>query len=283
MSPSHIPPETLARAAPPGSSLDYALRLAPAHQREPLQAIAAFTGEIRRIPWHTQEAEVGRATLHWWRTELARILEGGGQHPLAAPLAAAVHEHQLPGAELRAILDEADRALDGDRPETFPEQLRLAERHAAAPLRLAAQVLVGDASATGYATALGSAVGLTRSLRLQGLAARYGDSDLPRETLRQAGVPAEGPLLQSDGTALPSLLRALAVQADAIAPLFPAARGQAPEDRRRVAALRPVTAYAALHQALIAEILRRGPAELIRGRLTLTPLRKVWVAWRGQP
>ncbi|MBK5936760.1 squalene/phytoene synthase family protein [Halorhodospira halophila] len=277
-----IPDDLLARTAPPGSSLDYALRLAPEQQRRPLQAIAAFTSEIRHIPLSTQEPDVARAKLHWWRTELARILEGDGEHPLAAPLAAAVHDDQLPGAELRAVLDEADRTLDGDRPDTFAEQRELTERHAAAPLRLAARVLVGDDSATGYATALGSAIALTRSLRLQGLAARYGDSDLPRETLRGAGVPAEGALLQADGTALPSLLRALDAQAGAIEPLFSAAGRRAPTDRAAARALRPVTAYAALHQALLLEIRRRGPAELIRGRLTLTPLRKVWVAWRGR-
>jgi len=279
---AHLPDELLARIAPPGSSLDFALRRAPAQRRPALEAVAAFTGEIRRIPAEVQEAEVGRAKLQWWRAELARILDGGGEHPLAPALASAVRAHQLAGAELRAVLDEADRTLDGDRPDTFAEQHRLAEQHGAAPLRLAARVLVGDDSANRYATTLGGAVSLTRSLRLQGLAARHGDSDLPRESLRQAGVPAQGPLLQSDGTGLPSLIRALEAQAEAITPLFAAATREAPAGRRAMRALRSVTVYGALHQELLAEIRRRGAAEVVRGRVTLTPLRKVWVAWRGR-
>ncbi|MFP4129624.1 MAG: squalene/phytoene synthase family protein, partial [Halorhodospira sp.] len=72
-----IPAETLERTAPAGSSLDYALRLAPRQRRGALQAVAAFSGEIRRVPLTASEPDVARARLHWWRTELARILDGG--------------------------------------------------------------------------------------------------------------------------------------------------------------------------------------------------------------
>ena len=278
-----IPAETLERIAPAGSSLDYALRLAPAQRRGALQAVAAFSAEIRRVPLTVSEPDVARAKLQWWRTELARILDGGGDHPVAAPLAAAVRDHGLPGTDLRALLDEADRVLDGDRPATFAEQREHAERYGAAPLRLAARILAGeDAEATAYATALGSATGLTRNLRLQGWAARHGDSDLPQARLEEAGVPGQGPLLQADGQAQPALLEALAAQAQAIAPLYPQAARQAPAGRARRRALHPLTGYAAIHQALLAEIRRRGPAELIRGRITLPPLRKAWIAWRGR-
>lgn len=277
-----IPAETLERIAPAGSSLDYALRLAPAQRRGALQAVAAFSAEIRRVPLTVSDPDVARAKLQWWRTELARILDGGGDHPVAAPLAAAVGDHGLPGTDLRALLDEADRVLDGDRPETFAEQREHAERYGAAPLRLAARVLTDDDAADAYATTLGGAVSLTRNLRLQGWAARHGDSDLPRAQLRQAGVSEQGPLLQADGQAPPALLDALRAQAEAVAPLYPQAVRQAPAGRARRRALHPLTAYGAIHQALLTEIRRRGPAELIRGRITLPPLRKAWLAWRGR-
>ncbi|MFP4184086.1 MAG: phytoene/squalene synthase family protein [Halorhodospira sp.] len=280
MSEEALPAEMLHRAAPPGSSLDYALRLAPRSRRAALQAIAAYSAEIRRIPLEVNEPEVARAKVHWWRTELTRILDGYGNHPLATPLTTAIHEHKLPGADLRALLDEADRTLDGDRADTFHEQCKLAERYGAAPLRLAARVLTGEEADT-YASTLGAAVTLTRTLRLQGLAARHGDSDLPREILEQAGVPARGGILQRDATPHPALLDALTKQAEALAPLYPRAARQAPQSRAAQRALHPLTAYGAIHQALLAE-LRRRPAEILRGRLTLQPLRKVWIAWRGR-
>ncbi len=230
--------EALQRAAPTGSSAYYALRLAPADRRPALEAIVGLAGEIRRIPAETTETDIGRARLRWWRSELARILEGGGTHPLAAPLRRAIAHHPRPGEELRALLEEAERALDGALPPTASDQFEAARRRAAAPARLAARVLADDAS---------------------------------------------GPWLDSEGEARPALCKALSAQASAIGGLYDEARSQAPADHRARKALQPLAAYAVLHEVLLTEIQRKGSAELARGRITLPPLRKVWLAWRAQP
>ena len=277
-------PEAVRRAAPPGSSAYYALRLAPARHRPALAAVIGLTAELRRIPAEAREADIARARAGWWRAEIDRILGGGGSHPLAEPLRGAIADHGLPGADLRALVDATDHALDGQPASTEAERAGLARRHAGAPLRLAARILAGgDADTRAYAEAVGLAAGGTRVLRLQGIAARAGRSDLSLERLEQAGVGPETSLVTADGRAAPELEQAVEDEARALARAFEQAHRAAPTDRARRRALRPVAAYAAIHEALLAEIRDQGAEELIRGRITLPPLRKVWLAWRARP
>ncbi len=274
--------DTLEQAAPPGSSLDFVLRRVPAGRRNDVAAVAAFTGAVRRIPAQTQETAVARAKLHWWRSELVRILDGTGEHPLAPALQHAVTTYALPAADLRAPLDETDRRLDGELRADPHELTEWARHFGGAPLRLAARVLGATETSEPYVTSLGAAILLTRQLRLQGLAARRGHSDLPLATLESAGLSPDQPLLGADGLPADALITALKQQTADVAALFRQAITEAPRAASERQRLRPLTAYAAIHVALLREIHRRGPAELVRGRISLPPLRKAWLAWRAR-
>ncbi len=274
--------EAFARAAPPGSSLDCALRTAPRAARGDLLAVAAYAGELRRIPAEASEPGVARSRLQWWRTEHLRILDGGGEHPIASALAAAVERHALPGAELRALLDEADRTLDAQPPATLAEQRDEARRLGAAPQRLAARILCGpDTGAQAYAERAGAAAVLTRRLRLQGLAARRGQLQLPIAALEAQGLAPGHALADRSAEGQQRLQAAVAAHAGELAGLYRQAAEHAPREAALRRRLRPLAAYTAIHRALLEEI-RRRPERLLAGRITLTPLRKAWLARRAR-
>jgi phytoene synthase len=261
------------RAAPPGSALHYAVRtLAPARRRA-VVAIHAFSAEARAAVADPREREVAGARLAWWREELRRAFDGSPQHPAAQALADAVREHSLAKEPFQQMLDGAELELAADRfPDTRSVGLFL-HLTGGVPAQLAAQVCgYRERGTLRHAAELGQALALARILAELGADLQRGRRYLPRDLLARHGVterdlvraaPAAEPLVRDE------IARALAMMAAAEA-LLPSA------DRR---AQRPGLALLAMERALLREILR-DPLQVLRSRVALTPLRRLWIAWK---
>ena len=123
-----------------------------------------------------------------------------------------------------------------------------------------------------YAHELGLAFQLTNIIRDVGEDARRGRIYLPQDELAQFGV-AESDLLQGrDSPAFQALMefqykRAIAHYDSALAALPAAARR----------AQRPGLIMAAIYRTLLDEI-RRSRFPVLRARVSLTPVRKLWLA-----
>ena len=96
-----------ARAA--ARELDYdrylAALLAPAHARDGLMALAAFHGEIARIPLTVREPGVGDIRLQWWRDALATPAGIATGNPVADAMRDVVRTHALPIDTLVGMID----------------------------------------------------------------------------------------------------------------------------------------------------------------------------------
>jgi 15-cis-phytoene synthase len=84
--------------------------LAPAAAREDLLALAAFAGEIGRIPLFVTEPMMGRIRLQWWREVLES--RGDGGNPIASAVIAAVNRHNLEVDQLVRFIDAHEATLD---------------------------------------------------------------------------------------------------------------------------------------------------------------------------
>ena len=125
-----------------------------------------------------------------------------------------------------------------------------------------------------YAHDLGLAFQLTNIIRDVGEDARRGRIYLPADELAQFGVGAEDILHSRYSEAF---RRLMTFQIERAERYYEQALAQLPAQDRR--AQRAGLAMAAIYRALLAEIRRDGCRVLDR-RMALTPLRKLWIAWR---
>ncbi len=84
--------------------------LAPRDVRDDLIALAAFAGEIGRIPAFVNEPMMGRVRMQWWRERIEDGSSGG--HPIAAAVIATVNRYRLPKATLINLIDAHEKTLD---------------------------------------------------------------------------------------------------------------------------------------------------------------------------
>lgn len=261
------------RAAPPGSALHYALRAVPLAPRRAAIAVHAFAAEARAAVTEAHEADVARARVAWWRDELRRAFAGAPQHPVARALAPAARQYGLPEEPFQQILDAADLDL---APERLADDKALHQylHHAGGlPAQLAAQVYgYEDRRTLKYAAEAGQALELARVVAELGADLHAGRRYLPRDLLAAHGI-VERELLQAAPAAAP-LVREVAARARA--QMDGAERLLPPADRRRQ---RAGLAQLALARALLAEI-DRDPLQVLRSRIALTPIRKLWIAWK---
>ena len=75
------------KAAASGSSFYYSFLFLPEERRRAITALYAFCREVDDVVDDCSDTATARATLGWWRTELAAAFHGNPQHPVARALA----------------------------------------------------------------------------------------------------------------------------------------------------------------------------------------------------
>ncbi|CAG0986765.1 15-cis-phytoene synthase [Burkholderiales bacterium] len=263
------------KAAQSGSSFYYSFRLLPAERRRAITALYAYCREVDDVVDETHDPAVARAKLAWWRIEIAAVYDGAPQHPVGKALAPVVRAYRLPREHFDAVIDGMAMDLEQRRYADFAELERYCHRVAGVVGLMSAEIFgYEERSTAGFARDLGIAFQLTNIIRDVGEDARRGRVYLPQDELARFGVQAS------------SILRARAEPGFAALMAFEVARARewydramrqlAPRDRR---AQRASLAMAAIYRTLLDEIERDGFRVLDR-RIALTPLRKLWIAWR---
>lgn len=91
----------LTEIAPPGSSLYYSLLHCDEHSRKKIIALRGFYQTVQKIPFQSQDPSIVQIKFQWWREELARFKIQTAQHPLTKILQDDFHHH----ADLETILN----------------------------------------------------------------------------------------------------------------------------------------------------------------------------------
>jgi phytoene synthase len=263
------------RAAKSGSSFYYSFLFLPPEQRRAITALYAFCREVDDVVDECTDAAIARTKLAWWRNEVHAIYGGVPRHPVTQALAAVIARTPLPEAQLQEIIDGMEMDLDRDRYADFAALEVYCHRVAGVVGLLSAQIFgATDPRTAEYAHALGIAFQLTNIVRDVGEDARRGRIYLPQDELARFGVTANDIFRARESDAFRALMefqveRALAWYDRAFA-LLPAA------DRR---AQRPGLVMAAIYRTLLVEI-RADGCRVLTTRTSLTPLRKLWLAWK---
>lgn len=263
------------RAARSGSSFYYSFRFLAADRRRAITALYAFCREVDDVADEISDVNIARAKLGWWRAELANLFAGHPQHPVTQALLPATREFGVDAARLNEIIDGMEMDLTRHRYQDY-ESLKLYCHRVAGVVGQLSAGIFGYTHATTleYAEQLGLAFQLTNIIRDVGEDARRDRVYIPADELQRFGVSIESVLAAKTSPAFPELM---AFQAARAKSLYAAAfAALAPEDRRPQ---RPGLIMAAIYRTLLDEIERDG-FRVLTHRVALTPLRKLWIAWR---
>jgi phytoene synthase len=263
------------KAAASGSSFYYSFLFLPAEKRRAITAFYAFCREVDDVADEASDADVARAKLAWWRTEVADLMAGHPNHPVTRSLAPFVAPMGIDSGRLNEIIDGMEMDLAYHRYADFGSLRLYCHRVAGVVGQISAGIFgYRHAQTLEYAEHLGIAFQLTNIIRDVGEDARRGRVYLPADELARHGLTPEDILACKGGEAFRALMeeqaaRAEATYAAAFAKLHPA-------DRRDQ---RAGLIMAAIYRTLLAEI-RRDGFPVLQARVSLTPIRKLWIAWK---
>ncbi|TXG80099.1 MAG: presqualene diphosphate synthase HpnD [Rhodocyclaceae bacterium] len=263
------------KAAQSGSSFYYSFLFLETRRRRAITALYAFCREVDDVVDECNDPQIAAAKLAWWRLEVARIHDGRPEHPVGLALQSAAREFRLPREQLLEIIDGMEMDLQQSRYLDFKGLQLYCYRVAAVVGLLAAEIFgYQDRATLKYAHDLGIAFQLTNIIRDVGEDARRGRIYLPVDELQRFGVPASD-ILNARHTE--AFARLMAFQIERTQKFYDQALAQLPKVDRKPQ--KSGLIMAAIYRTLLDEIQRDG-CRVLTHRTALTPLRKLWIAWR---
>jgi phytoene synthase len=264
------------KAAASGSSFYYSFLFLPKPRRQAITALYAFCREVDDIADECSDPSIARTKLHWWRMEIANLFQGNPQHPVTQALQPAIKEYGLNEEHFQEIIDGMEMDLEQNRYQDFKELQLYCYRVASVVGLLSASIFgYSDRKTLKYAHDLGMAFQLTNIIRDVGEDARRDRIYLPLDELARFGV-SETNLLH--GHQSPQVRKLLDFQISRAKEFYQRAFDALPAVDRR--AQRPGLMMAAIYQTVLHEIEQEGSEKVLKQRVSLTPLRKLWLAWR---
>ena len=263
------------KAAQSGSSFYYSFLFLPPERRRAITALYAFCREVDDTVDECTDVSVARTKLAWWRKEVAAMYAGTPTHPVLRALQPHIEAYSLKAEHLQAIIDGMEMDLDQTRYLDYPGLQRYCWHVAGVVGILSASIFGCTREETRqYAEKLGLAFQLTNIIRDVGDDARKGRIYLPMNELQQFNVTAADILNARHSEKFEKLMRFQYERAqrtyDEAFALLPA------EDRR---SQRPGLIMAAIYRTLLEEIEREN-FRVLNQRISLTPIRKLWLAWK---
>ena len=263
------------KAAQSGSSFYYAFRFLEPDRRRAITALYAFCREVDDIVDQGQEAAIARAKLDWWRGEIKSLFAGQPSHPISLALAPHLARYDLAQEYFLEIIDGMQMDLDYDAYPDFATLALYCYRAASVVGLLAAHIFgYSDRRTLRYAHDLGMALQLINILRDVHEDAVRGRVYIPLDELNRFGVRPEEfqtPIMRDSHQAL------FAFQAERARDYYDKALAALPAPDHH--AQRAGLVMGAIYRSLLAEIERDG-FKVLEHRVHLTPLRKLWIAWR---
>ena len=265
------------KAASSGSSFYYAFLFLPPDRRAAITAFYAFCREVDDVVDDMVDAGVAATKLAWWHTEAARAFAGQPSHPVLKALMPHAAVFGIEERHLQAVIDGCELDLSQTRYLDFIALERYCHLVAGIVGEVAAKIFGQTVAATtDYAHRLGLAFQLTNIIRDVGEDARRGRIYLPVNDLQQFGVKASEILARTHSERFVALMRYQAARAQA---LYDSALALLPPADRR--SQKPGLMMASIYRTLLREI-EADDFPVLNQRVSLTPLRKFWLAWKVQ-
>ena len=265
------------KAAASGSSFYYAFLFLPPPRRAAITAFYAFCREVDDVVDEVSDPGIARTKLAWWQAEVAQSFAGKPSHPVMQALMPSVPVFGLAQDQLQSVIRGCQMDLEQTRYLDFPGLQRYCHLVAGVVGEVAARIFgQTQEQTTAYAHKLGLAFQLTNIIRDVGEDALRGRIYLPVDELQKFDVKAHEILQRTHSERFVALMRFQAQRAHA---LYEEALALLPAADRR--SQKPGLMMASIYRTLLREI-EAEDFRVLNQRISLTPLRKLWLAWKVQ-
>lgn len=256
----------------PGSSSHYVQVFTPSERREGTLALYALHRAIDAA-CEGSDPGVVRLKLQWWQEELQRLGRGEPRHPVTRVLAQPPEARPI---DLQGLVVARERELSHAGWESWASFQEAALLGVGQALESWSRLLGNPPGTASHPGAQSLALGLHLYSALQRIhrMARRGYQTLPQEWLDEAGVTTAQ---LGETVPHPPVRRLLAETADHAIERLQQAASDWPAEQRR--SLSPLLINAELRKRAL--MLQRAEGyQRLDQRVTATPLRKLWCAWR---
>ena len=265
------------KAIASGSSFYYAFLFLRQERREAITAFYAFCRAIDDVVDEVTDPGVAATKLAWWQSEVGRTFSGVPTHPVTKALAPRVAAFGIAQDQLLAVIEGCRMDLQQTRYLDFLALQRYCHLVAGVVGEVSARIFgQSDPATTEYAHRLGLAFQLTNIIRDVGEDAMRGRIYLPVSELQQFDVKVHEILNRQYSERFTVLMR---FQAERAHRLYDEALALLPPADRR--SQKPGLMMANIYRTLLREI-ERHDFQVLHQRVSLTPLRKFWLAWKVQ-
>ena len=265
------------KAAASGSSFYYAFLFLPREQRAAITAFYAFCREVDDVVDDAVDPGVAATKLAWWQKEVQQAFAGQPSHPVMLALMPHTTAFGITAQQLLAVVEGCQMDLQQTRYLDWPGLQRYCHLVAGVVGEVSARIFGQTQDATiAYAHKLGLAFQMTNIIRDVGEDAMRGRIYLPIDELQRFEVKAQDLLQRQYSDRFTALMRFQAERAHA---LYDEALALLPHADRR--AQKPGLMMASIYRTLLREI-EASDFQVLHQRIGLTPLRKLWLAWKMQ-
>jgi phytoene synthase len=265
------------KAAASGSSFYYAFLFLPPAQRAAITAFYAFCREVDDVVDEVSDPSVAQAKLAWWEREVHQAFAGQASHPALQALMPHVQAFSVTAEHLLAVIEGCRMDLSQSRYLDYAGLRHYCHLVAGVVGEVSARIFgPQDPRVDAYAHTMGLAFQLTNIIRDVGEDALRGRIYLPIDELQRFDVKAQDLLQRKHSPAFVALMQFQAQRAHA---LYDQALAELPSEHRRHQ--KPGLMMASIYRTLLREI-EASHFDVLRQRIALTPLRKLWLAWKMQ-
>ena len=265
------------KAAASGSSFYYAFLFLPPERRAAITAFYAFCREVDDVVDEVSDPGVAATKLAWWQKEVQQAFAGQPSHPVMQALAPHTGPFGIQASHLQSVIEGCQMDLQQSRYLDWPGLQRYCHLVAGVVGEVAARIFgQTDDVTTAYAHKLGLAFQMTNIIRDVGEDAMRGRIYLPIDELQRFEVKAQELLQRQYSERFTAMMKFQAERAHA---LYDEALALLPAADRR--SQKPGLMMASIYRTLLREI-EASNFQVLHQRIALTPLRKLWLAWKMQ-
>jgi len=268
------------KVAASGSSFYYSFLFLPAKKRRAITALYAFCREVDDVTDEIKDPNIVRIKLEWWRNDVHKIKNGHPEHLVNQELQQVIQEFDLKEELLQEMISGMQMDVDNTRYNDFDSLEQYCYRVAGVVGLLSIEIFgYANPQTREYARLLGNALQLTNIIR-----DIYEDASrqriyIPEDELKRFNI-THGQIYgnkfnnDKDKNSFKQLIQYQCERAKAY---YEKARAILPPEDRHQQSTGLI--MAAIYETTLDEIIR-DDYQVLKHRIKLTPIRKLWIAWR---